>query len=217
LSVSLDRAVTVVPKHRIGVLASGRGSNFESLVTATRNGFIPDAEVGLLVCNRPAAGAVQRAERLGVECLVMEPLPFADEAVYFERIADEFQRRGVTLVCLAGFLLKVHAAMLRRFPGRILNIHPALLPKYGGRGMYGRRVHEAVLRAEEKETGCTVHLIDDEYDHGPTVLQAVVPVRPGDTPETLAARVSEKEHVLYPEAVKRVLLGLSGKSEGAGK
>lgn len=184
-------------------MVSGGGSNFEALAVAVREGRIPGAAVRLLVSNKPAVGALERAARLGVEALVLEPRAFPDRASYYERVAEEMARRGVDLVCLAGFLLKVEPNFLRRFPGRVLNIHPALLPEYGGAGLYGHHVHEAVIRAGEKESGCTVHVVDEEFDHGPILMQARVPVLPVDTPETLAARVLAQEHRLYPEAVRR--------------
>ncbi|MFN3683119.1 MAG: formyltransferase family protein, partial [Fimbriimonadaceae bacterium] len=112
-----------------------------------------------------------------------------------------------TLVCLAGYMRLLPKEVLDSFPNRVLNIHPALLPKFGGKGMYGMRVHEAVLRAGEAESGCTVHLVNERYDEGPIVVQLRCPVLPDDTPETLAARVLELEHRAYPEAVRKVLAG----------
>ncbi len=186
----------------IGVLASGGGSNFEALARACREGRLPRAKISLLVVNKRGVGALDRAVRLGIESLVLEPTDFPDRAAYYERVATELEQRGVSLVCLAGFLLKLEPNFIRRFPGRILNIHPALLPKFGGAGMYGRRVHEAVLAAGEKESGCTVHVVDEEFDHGPAVAQTRVPVFPSDTPDTLAARVLIEEHRLFPDAVR---------------
>lgn len=183
----------------IGVLASGGGSNFESLVKAG----IPGAEVRLLIVNKPGVGALERARRLGIEALVIDPKEFPERAAFYERVAGELERRGVGLVCLAGYLLKIEPNFIRRFPGRILNIHPALLPKFGGKGMWGHHVHEAVLAAGEKESGCTVHLVDEEFDHGPVLARARVPVLPGDTADVLAARVLEREHALYPSTVAR--------------
>lgn len=187
----------------VGVLVSGSGSNFEALVAATRDGRVPEAEVRVVISNKPGAGALERARRLGVEAAVLEPKDFSDAAAYFSRLADELEKRGAQVVCLAGFLLRVEPVLLKRFPGRVLNIHPALLPKYGGKGMWGRRVHEAVLASGDRESGCSVHVVDEEYDHGPVVLQTRVPVSSGDTPETLAARVLEQEHRLYPEALRK--------------
>ena len=193
----------------IGVLASGGGSNFEALARACRDGRIPRAKISLLIVNKRGVGALDRAARLGIESLVLEPADFPDRVAYYERLAAELEQRGGQLVCLAGFLLKVEPNFIRRFPGRILNIHPALLPKFGGAGMYGHRVHEAVLAAGEKESGCTVHVVDEEFDHGPIAAQARVPVFPGDTPDALAARVLIEEHRIYPEAVRDFLLCLN--------
>ncbi len=185
----------------IGVLASGGGSNFESLVKAG----IPGAKFRFLVVNKPGVGALDRAKRLGVEALVIEPRAFADRSAFYDAVAGEMEKRGVSLVCLAGFLLMIEPNFIRRFPGRILNIHPALLPKFGGKGMWGHHVHEAVLAAGEKESGCTVHVVDEQFDHGPILAQAQVPVLPGDTPDALAARVLEQEHTIYPETVWKVI------------
>ena len=155
--------------------------------------------------NKPAVGALARAARLGVESLVVEPKDFPDRNAYYERVAADLLARGVKVVCLAGFLLKVEPGLLGAFPGRVLNIHPALLPKFGGKGMFGHHVHAAVLAAGETESGCTVHVVDDHFDHGPTLAQAKVPVFAGDTAETLAARVLIEEHRLYPETLARFL------------
>ena len=191
----------------IGVLVSGGGSNFQALTESAQTGKIPGAEVRLVVSNKPGAGALERAKRLGVDSLILEPKDFVDRPAYFTRLAQEFQKREVRLICLAGFLLKLEPGFIRQFSGRILNIHPALLPKYGGKGMYGHHVHEAVLKSGDKESGCTVHLVDEEYDHGKALLQARVPVLPGDTVDSLAARVLVEEHRIYPEAVRRILEG----------
>lgn len=190
----------------IGVLVSGGGSNFQALADAVRGGRIPQSVVKLLISNKPGVGALDRAAKLGVEALVLEPRDFPDRASYYARIVEEFKKRDVDLVCLAGFLLKIEPNLLKEFPRRVVNIHPALLPKFGGKGMYGHHVHEAVLKAGEKESGCTVHFVDEEFDRGPTILKARVPVLTSDTPETLAARVLEEEHRIYPEAVRRMVL-----------
>ena len=192
----------------IGVLASGGGSNFEALARACKEGRIPNAKIQLLITNKLGVGALDRAVRLGIEALVLDPADFPDRAAYYERVANELEQRGVQLLCLAGFLLKLEPNLVKRFSGRILNIHPALLPKFGGKGMFGHHVHAAVLAAGEKESGCTVHVVDEEFDHGPALSQARVPVFPGDTPETLAARVLIEEHRLYPEAVRDFIVGM---------
>ncbi|MFA6031054.1 MAG: bifunctional phosphoribosylaminoimidazolecarboxamide formyltransferase/IMP cyclohydrolase [Elusimicrobiota bacterium] len=185
----------------IAVFASGEGTDLQALIDACRGRRIR-GKIVLVVSSRPAAGALRRAREAGLETLAVPPGDSPDLEAYSARLAAECRRRGVDLVCLAGFLLKLEAPMLEAFPDRILNIHPALLPAFGGKGLYGRRVHEAVLASGARVSGCTVHLIDAVYDHGPIVLQAPVPVLPEDDAGSLAARVLQAEHILYPEAVR---------------
>jgi len=153
------------------------------------------------VSNRPDAGALRRAQRAGIETLVSAPADCASPEEYNALLAHECQKREIGLICLAGFMLKIKSPLLRAFPGRILNIHPALLPAFGGQGMYGMKVHEAVLSTGAKVSGATVHVVDEEYDRGPILLQSAVPVLAGDTAQTLAARVRAQEHWIYPKAV----------------
>lgn len=192
-------------KIRIAVLASGNGSNLQAIIEATQTEVLSCAEIVLVLSNKKEAGAIRRAEQAKIEALFLDPKNFPSRTDYFNQIADKLEKRRVQILCLAGFLLKCETNLIARFRNRILNIHPALLPKFGGKGMYGRRVHEAVLKAGEKESGCTVHLVDEEYDHGPILLQKKVSVLPEDTPETLAARVLEVEHQIYPEAIRLVI------------
>ncbi len=186
---------------KLAVLASGEGTNFQAIVDAARSGWL-SAQVAVLISSRKDAGALRRAREAGIETTVLEPTAFPTPEAYGEALAKACRDKGVDLICLAGYLPKLPDAVLKAFPGKVLNIHPGLLPAFGGKGMYGRKVHEAVIAAGAKVTGCTVHIVDEEYDHGPIVLQATVPVADGDTPETLAARVLEVEHHLYPKAVK---------------
>lgn len=186
---------------RVAVFASGGGSNFQAILDAIARGELRCA-VRLCVSNKPAAGALERARKAGVPTAVLDPAAFADEDTYAAALLETLARHEVDLVVLAGYMKKIPSAVVRTFHGRMLNIHPALLPAFGGKGMYGRRVHEAVLAHGVRWTGATVHLVDEEYDTGPIVLQEPVPVLPGDTPETLAARVLEAEHRIYPEAVR---------------
>lgn len=189
-------------RARLAVLASGGGRSLENLHAVCARGELA-AELALVVTDRPAIGALERSARLGIESLV---LPYADlgGAVGFSaRVFEELERRGVTLCILAGFLRLVKVP--KTWSGRVLNIHPALLPAFGGKGYYGDRVHAAVLAAGVKESGCTVHFVDDQYDHGQPILQRRVPVLPGDDVHTLAARVFEEEKVALPEAIRRVL------------
>src|SRR3989338_7699790 len=188
-------------KVKIAVLASGNGSNLQAIIDATSSEVLKLAEVVLVIANKKEAFALERAKRAGIEALFLDPLSFSTRFSYFEKITDELENRKVDLVCLAGFLLKLEGPILKRFSKRLLNIHPALLPKFGGKGMYGHYVHEAVLKSGDKESGCTVHLVDEQFDHGPVLLQRKVPVLAGDTPEILAQRVLKEEHRLYPEAI----------------
>lgn len=189
---------------RVGVLASGGGSNFESLVVASRENGAGPFEIAVLIVNKEAAGAVERARRLGVEAIVMPSAGRTDRDAYFAEVARALIERRVEVVCLAGFLLMLSPSFLGRFPGRVLNVHPSLLPKHGGPGMYGRHVHASVLAAGDAESGCSVHVVDEHYDHGPVLGQRKVPVLPGDTPDSLAARVLGEEHRLYPDVLRRV-------------
>lgn len=178
---------------RVAVAVSGRGSNLEALLHA----LAPDARarVVLVLSNRADAGGLQRARAHGIAA---ESLPDpADGADWLARL----ERHRIDLLVLAGYLKLVPAAVIARFRDRIINVHPALLPAFGGPGMYGRRVHEAVLASGARESGATVHLVDEVYDHGAVLARGRVPILPGDTPERLAARVLEVEHRLLPAVV----------------
>lgn len=178
---------------RVAVCLSGRGSNLAALLDALP--VAGPAAVTLVLSNRAQAGGLDFARSRGLPThLLTDP---ADAAEWLETLA----RHQIDLVVLAGYLALVPAPVVSAYRGRMINIHPALLPRHGGRGMYGRRVHEAVLAAGDRESGATVHLVSEEYDRGPVIAQASVPVIPGDTPEALAARVLAVEHRLLPEAV----------------
>jgi phosphoribosylaminoimidazolecarboxamide formyltransferase/IMP cyclohydrolase len=185
---------------KIAVFASGEGTNLQALIDACRQNRVR-GEIVLVVSNNDAAGALRRAQRAGIPTLVSHPKDFPTTEEYNASLAHECKSRGVDLICLAGFMLLIKAPLLKEFPWRIMNIHPALLPAFGGKGMYGRNVHEAVIKSGVRVSGCTVHFIDAEYDHGWAIAQATVPVLPSDTPETLAARVRAQEHWIYPKAL----------------
>ena len=185
----------------LAFFASGSGSNFEAVAKRCQSGEIA-ATASVVICNVPGAGVFQRAESLGIPCLLVQRESFAEGKDFAARLLEIFRSYKIDLILLAGYLRKLPGVVLRAFPNRVLNIHPALLPAFGGKGMYGRRVHEAVLAAGCRMTGVTVHLVDEEYDHGTTVLQRTVEVQEGDTPETLAARVLELEHQIYGDVVK---------------
>lgn len=178
---------------RVAVAVSGRGSNLEALLRAL-TGRAP-ARVVLVLSNRPEAGALALARRHAVPAEVL-PDP-ADGADWLARL----EHHRVDLLVLAGYLKLVPPAVIARYRHRIVNVHPALLPAFGGRGMYGRHVHEAVLASGARESGATVHLVDEEYDRGAVLARGRVPVLPADTPESLASRVLEVEHRLLPAVV----------------
>ena len=181
---------------KIGILISGRGSNMVALVDAVKSGEIPSSEVAVVISDKADAAGLHKASESGVETLVIERKGRSREEHDAEIIA-ELQKRGVELVCLAGYMRLLSPMFVRAFPNRIINIHPSLLPAYPG-----LHVHERVLAAGEKRSGCTVHFVNEELDAGPVILQREVPVLDGDTPETLAARILEQEHGAYIDAVK---------------
>lgn len=187
---------------RLAVLVSGGGRSLENLVERARAGSLA-AEVVLAISDRPGVGALERCARLGIPALVLDYKELGGAAGFSARVFQELEQREVALCVLAGFLRLVQVPPAWR--GRVLNIHPALLPKYGGKGYYGDHVHAAVLAAGERETGCTVHLVDDQYDHGAHLLQRRVPVLPGDDVHSLAARVFEAEKEALPEAIRLLL------------
>jgi formyltetrahydrofolate-dependent phosphoribosylglycinamide formyltransferase len=188
---------------RIGILLSGkgRGSNMQALIDATRDGRIP-GEVALVVSTSPGAPALERAATSGVATQLVPAPEYQNADELDAALAEAFERAEVDLICLAGYMRLLTPDFVRRFAGRMMNIHPGLLPAFGGKGYYGRRVHEAVLESGAKFTGITVHFVDNEYDHGPIILQRVVAVEEGDSPETLAQRVLAEEHRAYPDAVR---------------
>lgn len=185
----------------VAVFASGRGSNFQSILDAVDAGDL-DLEVVCCVSDRDGAGALDRAAERNVPVVVLHPRDFEGEAEYGRALLGALDEHQANFIALAGFLKKVPAVVVERFRHRILNIHPALLPAFGGAGMYGRRVHRAVVEYGVHWTGATVHAVEEAYDTGPIVLQEPVPVYPDDTPDDVAERVLEVEHRLYPEALR---------------
>lgn len=195
-----------MPAHagelQIGVLISGGGSTLENLIRRLADGRLRRVRIAAVVSSRAAVRGVEIARSAGLPLAVVRPRDFADEGAFASALAAALDQAGVELVVMGGFLCLWRYPV--RYEARVLNIHPALLPDFGGKGLYGHYVHEAVLASGVTESGCTVHLVDDQYDHGPTVAQARVPILPGDTPDTLAARVGEAERELYPAVIQRV-------------
>ena len=186
---------------RVAVLASGSGTNLQALLNRFEDGA-GTARVVLVVGSSPGVGALERARAAGVETAVVDEPD--DEG---RRLMDRLEAAGADLVVLAGWLRLVPAPVVRAYRGRMVNIHPALLPSFGGEGMYGRRVHEAVLESGARVTGPTVHFVDEAYDEGAVIAQWPVPVKEGDDPDRLAARVLEREHEILPEVVEALARG----------
>ncbi|HEV8505282.1 MAG TPA: phosphoribosylglycinamide formyltransferase, partial [Chitinophagaceae bacterium] len=177
----------------------GAGSNTQKIIDYFRNSST--VKIALIISNRKKAGVLQIAEKENIPFLVIEKEKFFSGNGYL----DELASREIGFVVLAGFLWKIPEALITAFPRRIINIHPALLPRYGGQGMYGTYVHQAVIGAGEKESGITIHYVDQHYDNGDIILQVRCPVLDGDTPESLAHRIHELEHANYPLVIEELV------------
>jgi phosphoribosylglycinamide formyltransferase-1 len=187
--------------RRIAILISGRGSNMVSLIEAVRDPDFP-ATIALVVSNRPDAGGLERARAAGIEAVAVDHKAYPDREGFERALDDVLQSNGIDLVCLAGFMRVLTPWFVERWAGRMLNIHPSLLPLFRGTHTHERALAEGVLLH-----GCTVHFVVPELDAGPILAQAAVPVVPGDTPDSLAARVIGQEHILYPRALHMVCSG----------
>ena len=188
-------------KKRIGVLLSGRGSNFEALVESVAAGRIPNAEIAIVISNREGAPGIQRAESRGIRTRVI-PSKGLEREAYDRQVVAVLNEHKVDLICLAGYMRLLSPYFVAAFPNRILNIHPSLLPSFPGLESQRQALEYGV-----KFAGCTVHFVDENLDAGPIVLQAIVPVEDKDTEESLSARILKEEHRIYSEAVRIVLEG----------
>jgi phosphoribosylglycinamide formyltransferase-1 len=193
-------------KPRLGFLSSHGGSNMQAIIDACSEGRL-DAEPAVVISNNSDSTSLERARREGIPNYHLSSKTHPDPEQLDAAILRALQEHEVDFVILAGYMKLLGPQTLKRYRGRIFNIHPALLPKFGGKGLYGRKVHEAVLAAGEIVTGVTIHLVDERYDRGPIVAQSRVPVVEGDTPDSLAARVLESEHRLYAETLQKVIKG----------
>ncbi len=189
---------------RIGILVSGGGSNLQAIIDFIEDGKM-EAEIAVVISNKPGVFALERASRHGIPALVINHRDYSTVQEYTRAIIDCLTEYRVELVCLAGFLRILDRMLTDAYPNRVLNIHPALLPAFGGKGMYGHHVHEAVIASGAKYSGATVHLVTPETDVGPIVLQGIVTVSDTDTPESLAEKVLKIEHQIFPEATKLIL------------
>lgn len=184
---------------RIAIFASGSGSNAENIATyfcAHKN-----VEVALILTNNPTAFVVERAKKLGIKSLIFNKHDFlkTDEILHF------LLKNNINLIVLAGFLLKIPENLLKAFPNKIINIHPALLPKYGGKGMYGDKVHQSVIEAKEKESGITIHYVNENYDEGKIIFQAKCSINPNDTAKDLASKIHALEYAHFPKELEKLI------------
>ncbi|MFI5366414.1 MAG: phosphoribosylglycinamide formyltransferase [Candidatus Binatia bacterium] len=184
---------------RLAVLLSGSGTTLQNFLDRIADGRM-QAQIAVVIASRADAGGLERARRAGVPVTAVPRKEFPDVERFNDALHAELARYAFDLITLAGFLSPFQ--LRNRYAGRVLNIHPALIPAFCGKGFYGAKIHQAALDAGVKVSGCTVHFADDQYDHGPIVLQGTVPVLDDDTPETLAARVHAVENELYPEAIR---------------
>jgi phosphoribosylglycinamide formyltransferase-1 len=184
---------------RLAIFASGSGTNAENLIRYFRTS--PLGRVRLVLCNRPDAYVIKRARVHDVDTMVFDRKQLYETG----EVMEALEQKRIDFIILAGFLWLVPLPLLEAYEGRIVNIHPALLPRYGGKGMYGSRVHEAVIASGDRESGISIHYVNPRYDEGDIIFQAKCPVEPGDTPETLAEKVHALEYEHYPKVVERLL------------
>src|ERR1700744_5110431 len=183
----------------LAIFASGTGTNAARIIDYFRGST--GVKVSLIVCNKPGAGVLEIAQQEAIPTLLIEKEPFFRGDAH----GAELKNQNIDFIGLAGFLWKIPEALVKAYPGRIINIHPALLPKYGGKGMYGRFVHEAVIAAGDRESGITIHYVDEHYDHGEPIRQVRVTVEPDDTPETLAKKIHLLEYEHLPKVIEEVV------------
>ena len=195
--------------YNLGVLASGNGSNLQAIIDAINTGNIKNAKLVVVVSNKKNARALKRSKMANIESLFINPANFASDEEYDKQILKIMISYQVDLILLAGYIKIITLPLLNHYHKRILNIHPSLLPEFGGVKMYGMKVHEAVIAKGVKRSGCTVHVVSEDVDMGPVIDQVVVKVLETDTKETLAARVLQQEHILYPEVINKYIKSLN--------
>lgn len=188
-------------KMRVSVLASGGGTDFQSIIDAVESGRLENVEIIQLIAGKDDIGAIERAEKHGIKVKAITKKNYPDMNERMAKVASALDEEDTDLVVLAGYLSIVAPEVIKKYEHRIINIHPALLPKHGGKDCYGMNVHRQVIADGDTESGATVHYVNEGIDTGEIILQSHVPVEPGETPETLAAKVLETEHVILPEAI----------------
>jgi len=194
-------------KMKIVVLVSGNGTDLQSVIDAVESGYIENSEIVLVISSKADAYALTRAAIHGIETKIFAKEDYDDIRDRMDAIYEALDMESPDLIVLAGYLSILPPALIKKYEGRIINIHPALLPKYGGKDAYGMNVHRAVIAAGEKESGATVHYVDEGIDTGKIILQEKVPVLPDDTPEKLRDRILEVEHRILPEAIRQIEKG----------
>ena len=192
-------------KKRIIILASGSGTNLQARIDAIKNGRLNRVEIAAVISNKKDAFALERAKNADIEAVFINPKQFKNNIDYDKKLIEMIGNYKADLIVLAGYMKILTENFVKAFPNKIINIHPALLPDFGGKGMYGKNVHEAVLKSGVKESGCTVHFVTTEVDAGPIILQKKVPVISGDTVNSLSTRILIEEHTLLVEAIEKVL------------
>ena len=190
------------------VLVSGGGTNLQAIIDAVENDTITNTKIVGVISNNKNAYALERAKKHGIANCCISPKDYADRATFNQKFLEKMDELNPDLIVLAGFLVRVPDLLLHAYPDKIINIHPALLPKFGGKGMYGDRVHQAVVAAGEKESGITIHYINEHYDEGDTIFRATCPVLPTDSPGDVAEKVHALEYEHFPRVIEQIITTL---------
>lgn len=196
----------------IVVFASGSGTNFQSIIDAVERGEL-SANIAGLITDKPNIGAIERAEKSNIPTRTISPGNYPGEHEFAEALTTQLKTWGADLIALAGYLKKIPTPVIHLYKNRILNIHPSLLPKFGGKGFYGMNVHRAVVDSNQKESGCSVHIVTEEFDEGPVIAQTKVPIHEHESAEELAHRILKEEHRLYPAAIQKHIQTLDSKTK----
>lgn len=194
----------------IVVFASGSGTNFQAIIDAVEDRQI-NGRIQGLVSNKNSIQAIDRAEKHNIPHVVLSPSGFSSYKRYTQELLHQLNEWDTDLIVLAGYMIKIPTAVIKQYKKRIINIHPSLLPKYGGKGFYGMKVHRAVIENEEVESGCTVHIVTEEYDDGPILAQRKIPIKKDDDAHSLAARILKYEHELFPEVIAKLAKKITAK------
>ena len=195
----------------IVVFASGSGTNFQALIDAVESGQI-NGRIAGLITNKKGIQAIERAQTHSIDHKYLTPSDFSSHRKYVEALLSQLKKWDTQLIVLAGYMIKIPVEIIDEYKNRIVNIHPSLLPKYGGKGFYGMKVHRAVIDNKETTSGCTVHIVTEEYDQGPILGQRKVPVKKSDDAETLAKRILKEEHKLFPKIIAKLARQINNKS-----